>query len=227
MSSISSFGQRIQSFFQKSPSTPGSEAVTKPVKSVRAARHRSTDAVAVQSLAKGKSSQNLHFLSTSSDQLKAIDSPAVFRDSNAATAEEIDAVLSHYGSPHAGKGDILLGLCQKKGINPILMLAIMQQESSYGNKSNNKSLSDENVANPWSVHFNEPADGINKLRLKDGSMPSFKQSLGKAIDIMKRLAGDSSNPLTQAGKRYSTTSSWTNAIKAHYQTQLNRIDKMR
>lgn len=223
MTSIKSFGQQIQSLFKSSTE---SRSQAEPPKQTQAAPPEPKDQLNTRSLATGKSPQKVSFVASSAEDLKNIDSPAVFNNSNAASAEEVDAVLRHYGSPHAGKGASLVALCKEKNINPILMLAIMQQESSYGNKNNNKSLSDENVANPWSVHFNEPAEGIKKLRLKDGSMPSFEHSLGKAIDIMKRLAGDSNTPLSQAGKRYSTTSSWTNAIKTHYATQLNRINKM-
>lgn len=164
---------------------------------------------------------------TPTAKLQNIDSKAVFFDTNAVTAKEIDAILKHYGSPHAGKGAEMLAISQEEGVNPLMMLAIMQQESSYGNTSNNKSLKPENVANPWSVHFNEGAKGINKLRLKDGSMPSFAQSYRVAARTMVNLSDESSTPLTQAGKKYSTTASWTHSIKTHYATQLNRVAKMR
>lgn len=162
-----------------------------------------------------------------SGPLRDIDSQAVFTNGEAATGKEIDAVLKHYGSPHAGKGETIARICREQHINPILLIAVMQQESSFGNKNNLKTLKPENIANPWSVHFNEKAKGIAKLRLKDGSSPTFEQSLNGAIHTLKKLAGSSATPLSTAGSRYSTTGSWTQSVKAHYQTQLNRILKQR
>ncbi len=156
-----------------------------------------------------------------------INTRATFFDGKAATGKEIDAVLKHYNSPHAGQGETLARICREENINPVMMVAIMQQESSFGNRSNRPSLKDENIANPWSVHFNEPAKGINKLRLKDGSLPSFEQSLRGAIRTMKNLAGDSETPLSTAGKRYSTTGAWTSEVTTHFKTQSNRIDRTR
>ncbi|HEY9843236.1 MAG TPA: hypothetical protein V6D23_22390 [Candidatus Obscuribacterales bacterium] len=168
-------------------------------------------------------------LSTSpaAQSLRAIDTREVFFNGNAASGKEIDAVLKHYGSPHAGQGETIARICREQKINPILLLAVLQQESSFGNKNNLKSLKDENIANPWSVHFNEGAKGIAKLRLKDGSMPSFEQSLKGAINTLKKLAGESETPLATAGKRYSTTASWTNSVTQHYMTQMYRIVKTR
>lgn len=182
------------------------------------------------SLKQGNSQQNVGFVDdkpTPATQTRNIDNKAVFFDGNAATGAEIDAMLKRYGSPHYGKGDQLVKICREQKINPILLLAVMQQESTFGNKKNNPHLNEENIANPWSVHFNESAKGIKKLRLKDGSMPSFEQSLEGAIRTLKNLAGDSATPLTQAGKRYSTTGSWTSDVMTHYRNLQSRIGKSR
>lgn len=226
--SAPSSSQRQGAAQPSSPAAPKTSPVPVPRPRPELTPKDENQTVARQS---GHSPTSVSFVDSASltptNQLGNIDSRAVFSDSNAATAEEIDAVLSHYGSPHAGKGAELVTVCKEKGINPILMLAVMQQESSFGNKANNHSLSAENIANPWSVHFNESAKGIKKLRLKDGSMPTFEQSLRGAIDTLQRLSGDSSSPLSTAGTRYSETGSWTTSVTAHYQTQLRRIAKMR
>lgn len=165
--------------------------------------------------------------STPISKLDQIDSPGVFFDGNAATGAELDAVLRRYGSPHAGQGELIAKTAREQKINPILLLAVMQQESSYGNVKNNKLLKAENIANPWSVHFNESAQGIKKLRLKNDEMPSFQQSLDGAVRTLKNLAGDDPKPLSHAGEKYSTTGSWTQSVTNAYQTQLGRIAKMR
>lgn len=176
---------------------------------------------------------NVSFPTKAAGGSSDINTRATFFDSNAATGKEIDAVLKHYGSPHAGKGETIARICREKGINPILMLAVMQKESSYGNKNNNPSLKDENIANPWSVHFSPSAKGINKLRMPDGSMPTFEQSLNSAIDTLKKWAGDSPNPLKTAAPHYcedkpdaNGETTWYKAVGADFRTQFNRIAKM-
>lgn len=165
----------------------------------------------------------------------AVDNRATFFDGNAATGQEIDGVLKHYGSPHAGQGELIARICQEENINPILMISVMQQESSYGNRNNRPSLKGENIANPWSVHFDERAKGINKLRLPSnappnangerppGPLPTFEQSLRGAIRTMKNLAGSSETPLTKAGERYSETGTWSVEVGKHFDTQRFRI----
>ncbi len=230
MTQVNSPSQWLQNLFTApTPSSPQRPAApTAPIVKPQTAPPAAKDQVTPLS-AQGKSATHVSFGDelTPTSQLKNIDSKAVFYDANAVSAKEIDAILKHYGSPHAGKGSEMLAISQEMGINPLMMLAIMQQESSYGNTNNNKSLGPENVANPWSVHFNEGAKGINKLRLKDGSLPSFSQSYKAAVRTMINLANESATPLTQAGKKYSTTASWTNAIQTHYATQLRRVEKMR
>jgi hypothetical protein len=158
-----------------------------------------------------------------------VDNPATFFDGNAATGAQIDRVLAHYNSPHKGQGELMARICKEEGINPILMLAVMQKESSYGNRANVSTLKDENIANPWSVHFNERADGINKLRLPNGEMPTFEQSLRGAIRTLKRHAGNSDTPLTTTSVKYCPphAQTWRNEVDTHFRTQSRRIQNMK
>jgi len=168
-----------------------------------------------------KANTNLSFVAEK--PLTAIDSREVFHNSSFVTAGDLEKIFKKYGSPHQGKGQAMLDLCQKYEINPVMMLAIMQKESSMGNRRNNPHLNDENIANPWSVHFSEGAKGIKKLRLKDGSLPTFEQSLEGAIKTMLNLSGDSDTPLSQAGKKYSVSSTWTPTVKSMYTNMVKNI----
>lgn len=159
----------------------------------------------------------------------SVDNPAAFFDGDAATGAQIDRVLAHYNSPHKGQGELMARICKEEGINPILMLAVMQKESSYGNRANVSTLKDENIANPWSVHFNERADGIKKLRLPNGEMPTFEQSLRGAIRTLKRHAGNSETPLTTTSVKYCPphAQTWRNEVDTHFRTQSRRIQNMK
>lgn len=147
-----------------------------------------------------------------------INSKAVFHKTDIATAQDIDKILKRYNSPHAGKGQVILDTCKKYNINPILVLAVMQEESIFGSKK----LKPENQANPFSVHFNESAKGIKKLRLKDGSLPTFEQSLEGGIKTILKHAKDSSTPLSTAAVKYCETPGWDNRVAGHYKTLLKR-----
>ncbi|MBC7475751.1 MAG: glucosaminidase domain-containing protein [Candidatus Sericytochromatia bacterium] len=149
----------------------------------------------------------------------SIDSPAVFRNSNVASAAAIDKILTGYHSPLAGKGQAIMDACKKHNINPMLMLAVMQQESGFGSSR----LKEENQANPFSVHFNEHGKGIQKLRHKDGSLPSFEQSLEGGINTLLRHAGSGPNPLTTAGKKYSETGSWSAEVTSKYNHLMGKL----
>ncbi len=149
----------------------------------------------------------------------SIDSPAVFRNSNVASAAAIDKILTSYHSPHAGKGQVIMDACKKHNINPMLMLAVMQQESGFGSSR----LKEENQANPFSVHFNEHGKGIQKLRHKDGSLPSFEESLEGGINTLLRHAGNGPNPLTTAGKKYSETGSWSAEVTSKYNHLMGKL----
>ena len=149
----------------------------------------------------------------------SIDSPDVFRNSNVASAAAIDKILTGYHSPLAGKGQAIMDACKKHNINPMLMLAVMQQESGFGSSR----LKEENQANPFSVHFNEHGKGIQKLRHKDGSLPSFEQSLEGGINTLLRHAGSGPNPLTIAGKKYSETVSWSAEVTSKYNHLMGKL----
>lgn len=149
---------------------------------------------------------------------KDIDTRAAFTNSNTASAADVDRILKHYKSPHAGKGQVIVDMCKKYGVNPVMMLAIMQQESQYGSTK----LKPENVANPFSVHFDHSKKGIASLRLPGGKLPTFEQSLEGGIKTVKNLAGDSATPLTTAGKKYSESGNWATTIKGHYANLLKK-----
>lgn len=151
----------------------------------------------------------------------SLNSQEAFHDTNSATAEQIDGLLKRYNSPHAGKGKEFVSICKKNNINPLLMLAVMQQESSFGSTK----LKEENQANPFSVHFNEGAKGIKKLRLKDGSLPTLSQSLDVAAKTMNKWSSGSSTPLTTAAPHYSETPTWANSITSHYNNYLKKLNK--
>lgn len=155
---------------------------------------------------------------STTDRPKNLDDVSTFQKTDIATPADIDKILKRYNSPHAGKGQVIFDMCKKYNVNPIMMLAIMQQESQFGSTK----LKPENTANPWSVHFTHGAKGIAKLRLPNGQLPTFEQSLEGGIKTMVKLAGSSSTPLTTAGAKYSESGNWTKLIKQHYNTLLTR-----
>ncbi|MFN8577902.1 MAG: hypothetical protein U0354_13710 [Candidatus Sericytochromatia bacterium] len=152
------------------------------------------------------------------DRPKNLDDVSTFHKTDIATAADIDKILKRYNSPHAGKGQVIFDMCKKYNVNPIMVLAVMQQESQFGSTK----LKPENTANPWSVHFNHGAKGIAKLRLPNGQLPTFEQSLEGGIKTIVKLAGNSSTPLSTAGSKYSESGNWTKMIKQHYNTLLTR-----
>lgn len=146
-----------------------------------------------------------------------LDSKAVFTNGNAASPEQIDKILKKYNSPFQGKGQVISDMCKKYNVNPTMMLAIMQQESTFGKAS------EENKANPFSVHFNHAGKGIMKLRHPDGRKATFEESLEGAIKTMKNRAGDSNTPFTTAGNKYcNPPAPWLKAVTGHY-NHLNKV----
>jgi hypothetical protein len=154
----------------------------------------------------------------SADRPKNLDDVSTFHKTDIATPADIDKILKRYNSPHVGKGQVIFDMCKKYNVNPVMMLAIMQQESQFGSTK----LKPENTANPFSVHFTHSAKGIAKLRLPDGKLPTFEQSLEGGIKTVVKLAGNSSTPLTTAGAKYSESGNWTSLIKQHYTNLLKR-----
>lgn len=194
----------VQQHSAKHPSEAKSVSFGTPSKSVE----KPTTTTATQPKEVVRSASNLN-------------SQETFHNTNSATAEQIDGLLKRYNSPHAGKGKEFVAICKKNNINPLLMLAVMQQESSFGSTK----LKEENQANPFSVHFNEGAKGIKKLRLKDGSLPTLSQSLDVAAKTMNKWSSGSSTPLTTAAPHYSATPTWANSITSHYNNYLKKLNK--
>ncbi len=155
---------------------------------------------------------------SSTEKPKNLNDRTTFTNRNLATPADIEKILKRYNSPHMGKGQIIYDKCKEAGVNPIMMLAIMQQESQFGSRN----LNPENTANPFSVHFNHSAKGIAKLRLPSGQLPTFEQSLDGGIRTVKKLAGDSATPLTTAGKKYAADGGWAKSIQLHYTNLLKR-----
>lgn len=139
---------------------------------------------------------------------------------SALDAVRIDRLLARYNSPYAGKGALIASVAQREGINPIVILAIMQEESAYGNVRNVANLKPENIANPFSIHFNPDAHGIAKLRLPTGEMPTFEQSLDGAVEILK-VAKTSPTPLAFIAKHFAgpDITGWMTRVRDHFETQ--------
>ncbi|MEK7432322.1 MAG: hypothetical protein AABZ74_04255 [Cyanobacteriota bacterium] len=201
----------------KMPVVKTDNKVVKEEKIIPQASQKSTTNLPAQ----GKSATNVSFVEApqKTGKVSSADTVANFRNTNSVSAEQIDSVLKKYNSPHAGKGKEFLEICKKNNINPVIMLAVMQQESIYGSTK----LKEENQANPFSVHFTEGAKGIKKLRFKDGTLPTFAQSLQGACNTMNKLAGSSETPIETAGKKYSTTGSWSNDVKGHYKNLIKKL----
>lgn len=161
-----------------------------------------------------------------------LDSQASFHNTNTATAAQIDKVLKHYNSPYAGKGEVFLKICKENNVNPVMMLSIMQAESGFGSSK----YKIENQKNPFSYHFNEGAKGIDKLKKKDGSFPSFEESLKGACSTITKYEkvrakdgskfSDISKPLSNVSVSYCPPNhdKWCNDVKANYNNIIkNRI----
>ena len=129
--------------------------------------------------------------------------------SDAANEQQIDRVLAHYHSPFVGRGSLIFHIASQEGLNPIFILAVMQQTSSFGNRANQPSLKSENIANPMAVHFNEGAKGILKLRLRGGNMPTFEQSLIAFAHDFKARAAGSATPITAYACSQGSPPTWS------------------
>jgi hypothetical protein len=70
-------------------------------------------------------SVSLHLASTSHDAYTVTGSPTI-------SASFIDQVLSAYGSPAAGTGQVFFDEGVKNGIDPVFALAFFQHESGFG-----------------------------------------------------------------------------------------------
>jgi len=117
-------------------------------------------------------------------------------------------VFSAYESPLAGNESELISAFQGQGLSAWIGLAIIAQESSFANQSNNPDVDERNKANPFSVHFTSPkkfkgcgknalliaAPGENytpsdkvgqKCAAADHRLPTFAESAKAAAKIVK------------------------------------------
>jgi hypothetical protein len=116
-------------------------------------------------------------------------------DGQAANGPQIDAILRHYASPLAGWGEMIATVARREQINPILLLAVMQQATHFAARPGDPQRT-LYAANPFAIHFSPQAKGIAKLRLPNGDLPSFSQSLEAAVRQLKRAGGQAGTPLT-------------------------------
>ena len=123
-----------------------------------------------------------------------------------------------------GKGDLIASVARREGLNPIVLLAIMQEESSFGNARNAPTLKPENTSNPFSIHFTPSANGIAKLRLPDGELSTFEKSLGAVVETLK-LFRTSPTPLASFANHLGVmdVSGWTVRVRSHFEALKRRI----
>ena len=146
---------------------------------------------------------------------------AEFWNGGAASAAQIDYLFARYRSPYVGKGALIAHLAVSESINPLILLAIIQENSRFGNAPG---LKPENIANPFAIHFNEDAKGIRKLRLRNGQMATFEQSLAEAIRLLK-LCRNSPTPLHEAARYFAGEGqfTWALRISRFYALQKQRL----
>ena len=147
---------------------------------------------------------------------------AEFWNGGAASAAQIDHVFARYHSPHLGKGTVIVQMAVSENINPLILAALIQENARFGNAHGG--LKPENIANPFAIHFNEDAKGIRKLRLRNGQMATFEQSLAEAIRLLK-LCRKSPTPLNEAARYFAGDEqfTWTLRISRFYDLQKQRL----
>ena len=135
-------------------------------------------------------------------------------------------------------GEEILNASREFGVNPLMLLAIMQIESSYGNLKRNPKLDIENLFNPYSVHFTHRPVGLRMLRKTDKAtgqatlLPTFQESVNAAARTAKRWGDatelDPKHPFTSLGKKYSVRSEyWTGHVKEFYLNLLDEVARFR
>lgn len=150
-----------------------------------------------------------------------------FRNTGIITSDDIEKVFEHYKSPLKGKGKDLADVAQSSRINPALMLAIIQKESSYGKGG------EIHEANPFSVHFRtrgqlqKDEKPIDMLRPKPGALPTFKQSAEGAAKTINKLAGaNEKKPFSSVAGSYSEKpEEWKSDVAKFYLGILKRVGK--
>lgn len=146
------------------------------------------------------------------------------------SAAQIDRILGRYKSPFVGKGAVIHNVCRTEGVNPVVLLAVMQQNSSFGNVANDPKLHRENIANPFAIHFNAQAKGVAKLRQPSGALGTFDQSLRAAARQVKQAAA-SNQPLlalsrSLGGSATGLDSKWAESVGSHYETLSRQVSMM-
>jgi len=138
---------------------------------------------------------------------------AAFTDSGAADAHQVGRILRRYNSPFAGQERAIIAICEQKRVNPLVLLAVMQEETVFGTAPN---LKRENLANPFSIHFSPNARGIAKLAGEGGQPVSFARSL-EAAGARLAQAGMSATPLYAAAALWGGAgANWAANVQAHY-----------
>jgi|GEM_PF-4532143 len=117
-----------------------------------------------------------------------------FGNSGAASAAQIDRIFARYGSPYFGKGASVASVAMRDGVNPLVLLAILHENSGLSGASG---LKVENTSNPFAVPFNKHARGIFKLRMPDGRLTTFEDSLAATVCTLKSCKS-SPKPLYEA-----------------------------
>lgn len=190
----------------KQPSQPQA-----PEQSRQPQQHNANDQVASRPAPKnsGFSPSGVNFnRGTQAARSNNLDTPAVFNNANAATPAQIDKILEHYNSPFKGKGQEISDMAKKYNVNPVMLLAIMQQESTFGKASS------ENQANPFSIL---EGNKTHRLRHRDDTKFTFTESLEGAARILNEHGSNSSRPLTNAGQAYCKPSApWITGVAQNF-----------
>ena len=150
--------------------------------------------------------------------MAGIDSPEEFWDGDEASGGQIDAILAFYKSPLVGQGELIARVARQESVNPVLLLAIMQEETEFG-RGNGGDSKEEWTSNPFAVHFNERGRGISKLRTPSGELSSFEGSLRAAIRLLKQAGEHSSTPLASAAREFQSDNPthWARSVAFRFQ----------
>jgi len=144
------------------------------------------------------------------------------------TAQDVETVLNHYNSSLKGNGQDLVNVATAAKLNPAMMLAIIQKESSYGKGG------DLHKANPFSIHFRTRGQlqknekPIDMLRPSPGTLPTFKQSAAAAANTLNKLAAaNNKQPFSSVASKYSEKpQEWKTDINKFYLGILRRVGKL-
>jgi len=156
--------------------------------------------------------------------MTTLNTPETFWNGVAANGHQIDKVLRHHGSPLVGQGELIARVSREEGVNPILLLAIMQEETRFGMGDDRSVTKVEYIVNPFAVHFAPEAKGIAKLRLPHGEPCTFEQSLRATVRQLKQAARNARAPLTRAAQTYNSLNAhWANNVDSHFSRLMKYI----